>query len=108
MGYVYLLMQVDPIGEETFKVGISKNEPTLRLKQLQTGNPNEINVLKVYESENYKNIEKLLHREYQHNKTLADNEWFSLSNEDVMDFIPECEKANGMIKFLKENNHFYK
>lgn len=108
MGYVYLLMQVDAIGEETFKIGISKNDPAIRLKNLQTGNPNNISVLKQYESENYKNVEKVLHRKYYANKTLADNEWFSLSNEDVSYFIFECEKANGMINFLKENNHFCK
>ena len=108
MGYVYLLCQVDAVGQETFKIGISKNDPAIRLKNLQTGNPNKISVLKQYESENYKNVEKLLHRKYHANKTLADNEWFSLSNEDVNYFIFECEKANNMIIFLKENNHFCK
>jgi len=36
MGYVYLLLQVDAEGLETYKIGITKNDPELRVKQLQT------------------------------------------------------------------------
>ena len=36
MGYVYLLLQTDIDGHESHKIGITKNDPELRVKQLQT------------------------------------------------------------------------
>ncbi len=108
MGYVYLLLQVDKHGEETYKIGISKNDPNLRLKQLSTGNPDQISVLRVYESDNYKKVETWLHRKYNHSKTLANNEWFNLTNEQVLSFLEDCKKTDETIKFLKENNPFFK
>ena len=50
MGYVYLLLQTDIDGHESHKIGITKNDPKLRVKQLQTGNPNKISLLRQYES----------------------------------------------------------
>ena len=108
MGYVYLLCQVDAWGHETFKIGISKNDPTIRLKNLQTGNPNKISVINQYESINYKKVEKWLHRKFNSNQTLAENEWFALSNEDVIGFLSECKKADNTISFLKDENYFCK
>ena len=52
MGYVYLILEVNQHGEEYHKIGISKNPPQKRLKQLSTGNPNEIRILNAYESIN--------------------------------------------------------
>jgi len=45
MGYVYLLLQVDAVGDETYKIGITKNDPELRVKQLQTFHKYEIFIL---------------------------------------------------------------
>jgi hypothetical protein len=45
-----------------------------RLKQLKTGNPNKIEILKTYESKNYKGIEKWLHKKYSTNKTESKND----------------------------------
>jgi hypothetical protein len=36
MGYVYLLLQIDFDGNESYKIGITKNDPNKRVKQLQT------------------------------------------------------------------------
>lgn len=108
MGFVYLMMQINYEGLETFKIGVTKNNPSNRRKQLSTGNPDEIRVLKQYESPNYIKIENWLHRKYSAKKTLAENEWFNLSNDDVMSFLDECKKADEIVSFLKQNNHFYK
>lgn len=108
MGYVYLILEVNHNGEESHKIGISKNEPIKRLKQLQTGNPNKISILNFYESINYKRIEKWLHTKYSLNKTLAENEWFKLSDEQVLMFTDTCKKADETISFLLKENPFYK
>ena len=107
MGYVYLFLETDSAGQETYKIGITKNDPKKRIKQLQTGNPRKIDLLKSYTSENYLKVEKWLHRKY-FVKTEAKNEWRSLSNEEVFSFIDDCKEADNNISFLLENNPFYK
>jgi hypothetical protein len=108
MGYVYLILEVNQHGEEYHKIGISKNEPEKRLKQLSTGNPNEIRLLNVYESINYKKVEQWLHSRYSTRKTLSDNEWFNLTNEQVLSFIDTCKKADETISLLLKENPFFK
>jgi hypothetical protein len=108
MGYVYLILEEHSGDVETYKIGISKNDPNLRLKQLSTGNSNKIRIVNVYESDNYKKIEGMLHRKYSSLRANANNEWFHLDDESIFSFIDECKKADETISFLKENNPFYK
>lgn len=106
MGYVYLILEVNQHGEEAYKIGISKNTPEKRLKQLKTGNSNKISVLNSYESKNYKKIEQWLHGRYSRKKTLAQNEWFNLTSEEVLGFLDECKKAEATFDLLKSNPFF--
>ena len=106
LGKVYLLVQINEIGQETYKIGITKNNPNIRLSTLQTGNPNKINILHVYETENYKKVELWLHKKYSASKTNAKNEWFSLKNDQVLSFIADCIKINSTIEYLKKENPF--
>jgi hypothetical protein len=108
MGYVYLILEVNEHGDEHYKIGISKNEPEKRLKQLQTGNPNRIDILKFYKSENYKRVEKWLHSKYSSFRTLANNEWFKLPNEHVLIFEDTCKKVDETINLLLKENPFFK
>ena len=108
MGFVYLIVQIDSDGMECHKIGISKNNPEIRLKNLKTGNSNQLRIINTYESDNYRKIERWLHRKYYNSKTLADNEFFNLTNEQVLSFIDDCKEIDNTISFLKENNVFYK
>lgn len=64
-----------------WKIGVTNNMEK-RLKQLQTGNPYEINVMLLEERKNPQKAEKYLHRIY-HEKRLK-GEWFSdLSIRDI-------------------------
>jgi hypothetical protein len=108
MGYVYLIVQTGNDGQETYKIGMTKNEPEARLKQLQTGNSNKISLLKSYKTKNYRKVEKSMHLKYSSYKTEADNEWFQLENNHVINFMEDCKKADEIIQFLLENNEFYK
>lgn len=107
-GYVYLLLEVNQHGEEAHKIGISKNHPEQRVKQLKTGNPNRIDLLNYYESFNYKKVEQWLHARFSQNQTLAENEWFQLSDEQVLSFIDLCKKADETISLLLKENPFFK
>ena len=106
MGYVYLLLQLDFEGNESYKIGITKNDPNKRLKQLQTGNPNKISLHRKYESKNYLKVEQWLHRKYQ-GKTEAKNEWRILTDEQVFSFLNDCQEADDNIQFLLDNNSFF-
>ncbi len=107
MGYVYLLLEVNQHGEEAYKIGITKNDPRKRSKALQTGNANKITVLKAYESQNYKMVEKWLHSRLKLKRTLAGNEWFNLSDGDVLNFLDECKKGDEITTFMKKENPFF-
>lgn len=97
MGYVYLILEVDAFGNERCKIGFSKNNPEKRVKSLQTGNSNNISLLKKFETKNYKLLEKWLHGKFFKYKTESDNEWFQLSNEQINDFIITCEEYDTII-----------
>ena len=107
-GFVYLIVEVNEKGQEKFKIGITKNNPKERLKKLKTGNSNELEVLKFYESENYKRIEKWFHMKYASRKTIAKNEFFSLTDDQVINFIKDCKEIDSIINLMKEQNPFYK
>lgn len=106
-GYVYLIIEGDQHGEEKYKIGITKNDPSKRLKNLRTGNSNQLDILNVYKSCNYKKIERFLHRKFSNQRTLSNNEFFYLSDQQVLDFIKTCEEIEKIIKSLK-NNPFFK
>jgi hypothetical protein len=106
MGYVYLILEVDKNGDEAHKLGITKNPIEKRLRQLQTGNSNKISILNFYESKNYLKVERMLHARYALKTTLANNEFFHLSDEDVLEFLDTCKKADETINLLKDNPFF--
>lgn len=106
MGFIYLLMT--NLGEqEVHKIGVTKNSVLRRVSQLQTGNSNKIEILHIYESKNYKLLEKWLHGRFDIYKTEADNEWFSIQNQHVLDFINICKKGDEIINFMLKENHFF-
>jgi hypothetical protein len=107
MSYVYLILEVDKNGDEAHKIGVSKNSPEKRLKQLQTGNSNKLSVLKFYESKNYKRIENMLHARYSYKQTLAMNEFFKLSDDEVIGFLATCKKLDETIQLLLRENPFF-
>jgi hypothetical protein len=99
--------------EGNLKIDIPKNlmlniilNPKKRLKKLKTGNPNQLDILKLYKSKHYKKIEKFLHRKFSGQKTLSNNEFFYLSDEQVFDFLKYCDEAEYIIESLKDNPYF--
>ena len=59
-----------------YKIGIAKN-PTQRIKQLQTGNSDKLEIIETYQSENASKIESALHNRFAHMRN--EGEWFDLS-----------------------------
>jgi hypothetical protein len=106
-GYVYLLLCIESDGVEHHKIGITKNEPSKRIKQLQTGSANKITLLRAYKTKNYLKVERWMHRKYFGSKTEAKNEWRKLTDEQVFAFVKDCEEADDNINFLLENNSLF-
>ena len=106
MGYVYLLLQIDFEGNESYKIGVTKRDVNIRVSELQTGNPNKISVHRKYDSKNYLKVERWLHRKYQ-TRTEAKNEWRTLTDEQVFSFLNDCQTADDNIQFLLDNNSFF-
>lgn len=103
MGYIYL---INESGTDKYKIGLTKNKANKRKLQLQTGNSNELNIIRTFETEHQFKLEKMLHMNYANKRCIG--EWFVLDANDVFDFIPMCEKLTKTIVFLLENNTFFK
>lgn len=108
-GYVYLISTSDvDVNEDKlyYKIGITKNNPKLRVKQLSTGSAAKLILLREYESMEYKKIERILHRDFGSKR--KEGEWFDLTDEDIFGFIDKCKEYEDLIVFLKKNNSLYK
>ena len=96
-GFVYLLCD-----GEKFKIGMTKHSDiNKRIKELQTGNPNEIWLHSCYETDYPLKIEKMMHG--RHASSNVKNEWFDMSVSDVINFKNECEKCEEILKALEDN-----
>lgn len=67
-------------GTNIFKIGITKDF-TRRMKNLQTGNPNVLEVHHFYPMPAHRNAESFLHKKYK-NKNIG-GEWFVLTQSDL-------------------------
>jgi hypothetical protein len=102
MGFVYLIQAYDTL---TYKIGVSKNNPNGRLKQLSTGNHSELRIIETYESRHYRKIESWLHRKFYNCR--LNGEWFDLTDNDVIEFNSHCEKAENTINVLLKDNPYF-
>lgn len=101
MGYIYLICDPE---RELYKIGVTRNKDSNRIKKLQTGNPSELHVIYWFKCDYPFRLETMLHNYYKNNNTI--NEWFDLSDNDIVDFISICEKFNDRINLLKSNPYF--
>tara|TARA_R110000751_G_scaffold6296_3_gene27032 strand:+ start:1065 stop:1379 length:315 start_codon:yes stop_codon:yes gene_type:complete len=104
MGTVYLLAEFT--NNSRFKIGITKNDVNKRIRELSTGNSNEIILINKYESVNYRKIEGWLHQKFH--MTRGRGEWFDLTHEQVISFTESAKEADEIITLLLRENPFYK
>jgi len=100
MRYVYLIRGND----DDYKIGIAKN-PNQRIKQLQTGNSDELKLIETYQSENAFKIETALHNRYAH--LHSHGEWFKLSLTEELNFKDECSEIDNTINTLREMGNVF-
>jgi len=98
---IYLIRSGDK-----YKIGVSTTKNiNNRVKNLQTGNSEKVEILKVFESEYANLIEKTLHREFITKKLIG--EWFELSIDEVLTFEQRCVTITNNIELLKKENNYY-
>lgn len=94
---------------EEYKIGYTKDLIN-RIKQLQTGCPGKLNVIKTIERNtlrvrktSFKTIEKELHNKFKDKKIREDGEWFKLDSQDL-DFIKSINSNNynEILKLIKD------
>lgn len=102
-GCVYL---IEDSCNEVYKIGVTRKSAKARLKQLQTGNPNELKLLEYFECEYPFRLENLLHNKYKLQQ--AFNEWYYMTKEDINNFIEDCKFYDNMIEVMKDNPYFGK
>lgn len=102
-GRVYL---IEDTCNEVYKIGVTRRPADIRLKQLQTGNPNELKLISSFDCEFPFRLETLLHNRFRLQQ--AFNEWYYMSKEDVSNFTELCKFYDDMIDVMKDNPYFGK
>jgi hypothetical protein len=100
MSKVYLLVNDE---WTQFKIGISTKAIDKRLRSLKTGNGSEITLVNSFETPHYRKVEKWMHNKH-HSKRLV-GEWFALNDNDVTNFISDCQKAHDTFQCLIDNGN---
>ena len=99
MAFVYLLGDCGQ--DNCFKIGMTRGKIEKRIKQLQTGNGEEIYLVNYYETEYPFYIERSLHLKFFPEKKR--NEWFTLEVEDIVKFKEYCREFENTAIVLKDN-----
>lgn len=103
MGYVYLIGEKN--NENKYKIGSTRcSDINKRLKQLQTGNSNQLILESYYETDKPFKLETMLHNKFKKNNVIG--EWFEMTENDIDIFKEACEKYQNIIDSLKENPYF--
>jgi hypothetical protein len=100
MKKVYLIRSNDG----KYKIGISIN-PSKRIDQLNTGNPEKLELIESYESVNASKIETSLHNRYMYAR--QNGEWFDLSISEEVDFLTNCKIIDKAINILKSMGNIF-
>lgn len=85
MPYIYLVKC-----GEYFKIGIAA-DPAARLRGLQTGSAEPLELMRAVECVDARNAEAFLHHEFRKKKHRG--EWFKLASEDILKFDRRCAVA---------------
>lgn len=89
----------------SYKIGITKRAPEVRLKELSTGNSEELTIEQVFESKWGTKIEANLHRRYQSDRKRG--EWFELPQSAIDSFQRDCLKLHNTFEFMSEENYWF-
>jgi len=102
--YSVYLISCGELGNKRYKIGYTKKPVEQRLKQLKTGNHQELKIEQIFQTKWGTKIESILHRNYKNTK--VSGEWFDLSQEQVDRFLVECVNLEKFLNEIKQNSTF--
>jgi hypothetical protein len=85
-----------------YKIGITKNKVSNRVRVLQTGCPFKIEIFDTFETRNDLSVENALHKIFRNKRTYG--EWFELLNEDIEKLYSTIDYIQN---FTKENDNMF-
>jgi len=95
-GYVYVIKCK---GFDLYKIGISKIDVPNRLSNLQSGNPFELEVVRVFYSNHYSLLEHEIHERYS--KYRVRGEWFEFNDAELLCVLSELtEQSNKQLRLF--------
>lgn len=89
-----------------YKIGWTKRDPKKRLKELKTGNSQELELVGVFESKWGPIIESILHKHF--NQFRCEGEWFKLDLEQVSQFLELCQKNHNIFELMSKENSWFR
>lgn len=88
-----------------YKIGWTKRDPNKRLKELKTGNSQELSLIDVFESKWGPRIESNLHRHYHNFR--CEGEWFKLETDQVSQFKEICQRNHDIFELMASENSWF-
>lgn len=98
MGIVYLIR-----AGNSYKIGKTSRKLDKRLKEIDTSNHEDLQVICEYETLYDSLLEKTLHRKYALGN--LKNEWFDLDENEVKNFHETCKNIESNFISLKQNGN---
>jgi hypothetical protein len=86
-GFVYFICAPRSSGREAVKIGYSKFYPQKRLTDLQTGNPEKLELMGFFRGT--RNLELQMHRQFC--KHRISGEWFAIEGDVFHVMLDACE-----------------
>ena len=102
--YTVYLISSGKDDNKKYKIGFTRKPIDQRVKQLKTGNHEELIVEKLFNSKWGTKIEAVLHRNYKHLK--ISGEWFELNQTQVDKFIDDCKNLENFLEDWTHNSTF--
>jgi len=87
-----------------YKIGYTRGEVSKRVKQLRTGNSEDLIIESIYKSKWGTKIESVLHRNYKNYR--LSGEWFVLNQKQVDNFLDDCHNLETFFEDWIENSTF--
>jgi hypothetical protein len=97
---VYLIKQED---SNLYKIGITRKSGKERLKELQIGNGNTLQLLYEFNTHHNFQLETALHAHFRIKK--VNSEWFELTEDDEKEFLITCKKYEDIYTMLKKSGN---
>ncbi len=90
--------------EKLYKIGYTRREIEVRIKEFKTGNASDFFIVDSFQSKWGTKIEARLHKAFNHKR--INGEWFCLNDGDIFEFKRLCEMIHNNFEMMLEDNTY--